>query len=94
MAYEPLRSTAARLHRSGALNVGADLMHELDYVDDRPEVGGKVAKKLKKAVKKVSAVAKKVATSKLGKILTMAVSLTNPASASTMPSALSAAIVR
>lgn len=79
IAVEPLRSTAKRLERVGLLVAGADLLAELEYVDSRPHVAGKIAKKLKKAVSKVKTVAKKVAASKLGKVVKFAAAAVNPA---------------
>lgn len=84
IAVEPLRSTAKRLARVGLLVAGADLLSELDYVDSRPHVAGKVAKKLKKAVSKVKTVAKKVAASKLGKVVKFAAAAVNPAAGATL----------
>jgi hypothetical protein len=84
IAYEPLRSTAKRLARVGLLVAGDDLLSELDYVDSRPHVAGKIAKKLKKAVNKVKTVAKKVAASKLGKVIKFAAAAVNPAAGATL----------
>lgn len=84
IAYEPLRATARRMHRVGMLVAGADLLAELDYVDSRPHVAGKIAKKLKKAVSKVKKVAKKIASSKLGKIIKLAAVAVNPAAGAAM----------
>jgi hypothetical protein len=96
VGYEPLRSRAQRMIKSGALVVPpgdhAALLDELDHADDRPAVGGKVAKKLAKVAKKVVKVAKTVATSKLGKAVTMAASFgTSSAAASVAKMAISKA---
>lgn len=93
--YEPLRDTALALHRRGHVEVGADMLDQLDHLgvgddgvldavgdDAIIEVGaGKVRKALKKGVSKVVKVAKKVAASKLGKAIKMGIAVSNPAGA-------------
>lgn len=84
LAHVSLRETARRMQRAGMLSAGADLLAELDYVDSRPHVAGKVAKKLKKAVAKVKKVGKKIASSKLGKVVKLAAVAVNPAAGAAM----------
>jgi hypothetical protein len=106
--YEPLRDTALALHRRGHVEVGADMLDQLDHLsvgddgvldaigDDAViEVGaGKVRKALKKGVSKVVKVAKKVASSKLGKAIKMGVAVANPAGAAIMAVHKGAKIVK
>jgi hypothetical protein len=71
-----LRRVAGDMQARGELGeVGADLYEALDYADDRPEVGGRIGRKIKKGFKKVVAVAKKIAKSTLGKIVISALTM-------------------